>query len=377
MDLFLRAPVDADGNARPIDVYPAASGERAYEAWMDYTMDSFDLEAEAAPRESCQAAGLSPTAITVDPGSYVVAEVEVKNLPGTGFYDEFFSVNVTRLLGSETTLRALRIRGGHLDPSWRSEVRNYTVSLDIAEDLVSFQFLRLDEGQAVTLDSELEAVSATLEPRALRGLMAEDAAGNWSRSMWDVPVGEVQHQTETLLTTLDVGYRRVVHLEVQSADQSAKARYRFDVSRPQCPAERRFFDGDAKVCTDVCNEGYFGNPATGRCSACFTEHCAACDGAEGGMHCSLCVDGFKLFEGNCAPEGPVDSFAQIKDAEKVAEGYGRTHMVLVAGGVAATFVAFLGCAAFACYSQTARRRPRLLDAGDDDDLSYYEESYRG
>merc|ERR1712151_1277650 len=99
-------------------------------------------------------------------------------------------------------------------------------------------------------------------------------------------IGEVQHLPSTLVTTIDVGHQRVVYLTVASADKSAEDRYRFQIQRPFCPEERRFFDGITKACTDICNEGFFGNPATGRCTSCLQANCAVCDD---GKRCSLCL----------------------------------------------------------------------------------------
>merc|ERR1712232_1021047 len=346
-------------------------------AVMDYAMRGFDLEAFAVPRRQCKVSRMTQTTMMVDPGSYVMAQVQVQNTDNGGVYDAY-SVKVSRLIGSETMVKWLHIKGAYLVPDFDPLKRNYTVFLDIGQDIVKFTFQRLDNGQVISLVSHPEQPEAQAGKRRLFS-----AAPPQSRATWHVtplrhlsdekiaatdlgpPIGDVQHLPSTLLTTIDVGHLRMVELAVTSADKSAADKYSFTVKRPFCPEERRFFDGKAKVCTDICNEGYFGNSATGRCSSCLQDHCAVCDSAKA---CSLCLDGFAMANGRCvAAVSSVAELGSISEAEATVEKYGRKHRMLVLGGALVVTVALVTCTALLCCSRSGRQRPRLLDS--DDELS--------
>jgi len=372
-DLFLHSPADPDGNAQPIDVYPVNGTPRSYKAVMDYGMQGFNIEAFAVPRHTCKVGLMTKSTTMVDPGASVNAEVVVKAVRdedgNIGGDTASYSVHVRRLQGSETEVQALDIAHAYLVPSWDPFVKNYSVSLDVHEDVVRFTFQRRDNGQAVSLASEPES------PGGGGGRRLSEVDPIWDDL--GPPIGEVQHSPSTLLTTLDVGHERTITLVVHSADQSKVGKYEFFVRRPFCPQERRFFDGQKRICTDVCNQGFFGSHATGRCSACLQPHCVAC---ESGAACSLCLEGFELQGGQCFGGGRASSPRGIGNVQSKVQNYGQRHRILVLAGVSFTTIALCTCTVLVWLAQSSRgrlTRPRLL-GGDDEELSgdaYYEDSY--
>lgn len=349
-DLFVRSSADADGNAQPIDVSRVNGVPSMYAGQMDYQMEGFNYEAVAQPQDSCTVSRMTESTTMVDPGSYAVAEVLIQSVDGSDT-SQLYRVNVSRLLGTETQIRNLQIANAILVPDWDPLTRNYTAFLDVSEDIIKMTLQKLDNSQLVRLNCMPQAPQATSQRRL-------QTYGN------DLgpPIGEVQYSPLTYITTIDVGYQRIVQLAVASADRSSEDRYTFLIKRPFCPQERRFFDGVAKVCTDICNEGYFGNPSTGRCSACLDQHCAAC---ESGLDCSLCLEGFRLQGGKCVSNDGPDAVEQLQQQLAGSERYARKHLLLVLGATGAVSVALCACVLVMCMSDGRQRKARFVDVDDD------------
>jgi len=300
----------------------------------------------------------------VDPGSSMVSEIVVQ---GRGEKDVpvLYHVNVTRLSGTETMVKSLQIEDSIFVPRWNPQRRNYTVYLDIKQDIIKVKFQALDNGQVISLVSPPEVPDQHAQKRRLGG----DDIGP--------AIGEVQHTPSVLLTTIDIGNQRTVQLVVTSADQSTVGQYKFKVKRPPCHPYRRFFDGLAKVCTDICNEGYFGNVATGRCSPCLTANCASCST---GATCSMCQEGFELQGSTCVAAGANSGLTAIAKAGDAVENYGEKHRVLMWGFASTLALAVAACCILAyCVWGRRQSKSRLLDDDDEElsNLGYYEESYRG
>lgn len=189
------------------------------------------------------------------------------------------------------------IENSNIIPKWDAENREYDVYLDVNSDLIKITYQALDNGQIVDLVSNPEFIQGDQNSRRLQG----SGSGPPLDSV-PLPIGGVQRSPSTLVSTIDTGHQRVLELTVRSADQSAHGTYKFKVKRPFCPPERRFFDGAARTCTDICNEGYFGDHATGRCTRCLQENCLVCDG---GSVCTLCPSGSVVSGGTCAKAGPL------------------------------------------------------------------------
>ncbi|CAJ1378976.1 unnamed protein product [Effrenium voratum] len=364
-NLFLHALADDDGVADPIDLRPKKGAEKAYEATLDYSMAGYHILATASPRESCQISSMSTSAVMLDPGDSSMSELFVEPKAGAGLDAGQYLLNVSRLSGAETQLRKVAVGGAYMVPGWSPEVRRYTVYLNLEEDLVRFQVAKLDNGQAVEMVAELEEADADLHSRRLAGKPSGEPAGDH--------LGEQQHETATLLTTLDVGHKRTVQIQVTSADKAQIRNYYFTVRRPPCPSERRFFDGEEKLCTDICNENLYGSSTTGRCTRCMDEHCAICQA----MNCSLCFEGYELQHGLCVVSGAGSGKAALHEIEEGVSSYAWKHqtLVLVAGTVLLATLCACGTVCL-CHSTSRTRRAPLLDE-EDNPFEYYEESARG
>eukprot|EP00931_Biecheleriopsis_adriatica_P122835 TRINITY_DN97878_c0_g1_i1.p1 TRINITY_DN97878_c0_g1~~TRINITY_DN97878_c0_g1_i1.p1 ORF type:complete len:427 (-),score=76.20 TRINITY_DN97878_c0_g1_i1:59-1309(-) len=373
-NLFLHSVADADGSAQPIDVAPVPNVARTYSAVMDYSMTGFEIEATAVPRGYCEVSSMTTSAINVDPGSFVETQFYVEPISGT-LAPQSYTLNVSRLTGTETSLHSLGVRGAYLVPAFSSSVQRYTVNLNLDEDFVRVDFQKLDNGQSVVLKAGMEAASVGSASARRLALNADGSSDNEADAL-----GEVQREKSTLMTTLDVGHERLVALNVNSADMSVTNSYYLSVKRPPCPKERRFFDGKAKICTDICNEGYFGNPATGRCTSCLDPKCAVCEPGTT-PPCSLCFDGYELRAETCVLTSAGSTAAELREVQDGLVGYQQTHETLVYGGGAAVLVAICACCFFVWCQQGGgifrRRKPLLGGDEDDDEMSnfgYYEES---
>jgi len=362
-DLFLHSPADADGNALPVAVVKSPNVPNLFLATLDYSMTGFDVEARAVPEDRCKMDQMVQTTTMVDPGSSVPVQLLVRDtsLPKSDTNPRAYKLQVTRLRGTETSLRALKIDHGILVPAFAPSSLNYTSYLDVTQDIVKFIFQRLDNGQVVGLASSLE------EPldNGRRLQSSGDPLGP--------PIGEVQYLPSTLTSTIDVGRQRKIDVVVESADRSAVGRYTFTVQRPFCPEERRFFDGAAKACTDVCNEGSFGNPSTGRCSICLQRHCAVCDRQN---QCTSCIDGYGLQGNSCVLGASDNQMGLIQPLTKLTtkvERYSSRHvLVMVAASTVGTaalcsclFIVLSGNLGSRCQNVRRGHRGRSFDSDDE------------
>jgi hypothetical protein len=326
-----------------------------YSAQLDYRMLGFDLDARAVPESRCKLERMTRSTIMVDPGDPVIVQLVVSDRNSAN-QSTVYKVQVNRLRGTETTLKTIKIDHSIAVPEWDALVRNYTSYLEVDQDIVKIMFERTDSGQVVGLDNSLE--------ESLQG----------RRRLQDTlppPIGEVQYLPGSLMSTVDVGHQRLITVVVESADHSAVGRYNFKVQRPFCPPERRFFDGRSKKCTDICNEGSFGNPSTGRCSLCLQRHCVVCDMPN---HCSKCSTGFQLQGNKClAAAGAQLGLQSLEKLGTKVEQYSLHHVLLLVGASCVATAAVCGCIMFVMLSRQGRcgsSRPqssRLIDS--DDELS--------
>lgn len=385
-NLFLHTTANADGLAQPVDVRQVPGMPLMFDATLDYNMPGFTVEATAVPKGSCEVGRMSTSAYMVDPGSSLVVQLFAQPLVSQNdLAPQTYSVNVSRLSGTETQLHSLKVGGAYLVPAPSASnlqaTRTYRVNLNLEEDFVRIEFQKLDNGQVVAMSAGLESVVTS----PARRLSFEDGI---SSSAGDVPsIGEAQREISTLMTTLDAGFERRVDLSVKSADGSRVEKYFLSVRRPACPQEQRFFDGDTKLCTDTCNEGFYGSTVTGRCARCLDPNCAVC---EAGDACTLCLDGFELQTGGrplasgtskCRPRGTGSSMNALREVEDGVLSYEKKHKVLVTGASAAFLVAICACCAFLHFTSDGIRRSKRYFGDDDEDemsqFGYHAESYRG
>jgi len=321
----------------------------------------------------------------VDAGSNVVTEVSVRDSI-TGM-PVLYHVNVSRLSGKETALMSVQIQDAELVPAWSPAAWEYSAYLSVAQDLIKVAYQALDNGQLVSLVASPEAIRTADSSGVTRRLgSGADAAVQVAAALASLPsgattglgppIGEVQRSPSTVLSSIDAGRDRLVELLVKSADNSEQKSYKFSVQRPNCPVEQRFFDGRAKVCTDICNEGYFGNHATGRCTQCLVDGCLVCP--ESGIGCSMCADGLAVSADTCvsAPGG----LAQVGELESDVQKFQAEHRVLSLAAFCSAVVSFCVCVLFYCSSRgsggfSGARMQRFIESDDDDELTTLREHY--
>mmetsp|Transcript_57672 Transcript_57672/g.126395 ORF Transcript_57672/g.126395 Transcript_57672/m.126395 type:complete len:297 (+) Transcript_57672:28-918(+) len=263
--LFLRSTADGSGAAMPVDVAPSGSAAPwAYRAQLDYNMQGFVIIAEA--ETGCKVVGLPTSSTSIDPGSNISLPLRVVSTEGKP--PSTYSVAVARSAGSSTKLASLVMDGAFIVPGFQPDTRSYDVFLDVAQDVLTLRYVVEDNGQAV-------GVQAGLSRPGRRTAV----------------VGEIQYVEDVLEVAVDVGGRRLVSVEVRAADRSQTGVYLLQVQRSRCPPERKFFDGQSLVCSDVCNSGFFGNMETGRCTPCLPQFCAVCPT---GSTCEQCAPGFQF-----------------------------------------------------------------------------------
>lgn len=343
---------------------------------LDYGMPAFDVIAVAVPRMQCTMRQTVNSAILVEPGASRVTQLFADSVQDPAGIAQAYSVNVSRLRGDETRLHWVGADGSFLQPSWDSGNSVYTVYLVPEQEYVKLTYQRLDNGQFVWADVGQEVArhsrrlqaehsgppsdrdaggsgrGAALLPRAPAATPAAGAAARASptagrrlQAATSLPpaVGEVQRTSSSFLVSVDVGHDRMVDLIVKSADGRHTGKYRFLLRRPSCPEDRRFFDPRGKVCTESCDEGYFGSASRARCARCVVPGCAVC---EGGLGCFMCLAGLTLqSDGSCGAGAGAGSLAAL--GQEIAAGSGGLDVTMVlAVASAGLAVLGLGCAAW-------------------------------
>lgn len=355
---------------------------RSFEATLDWSMPGVEIEATAAPRGSCAIRRLNSAVLRVAPGASRVAQLFVGPVDGPGGgagSGPAYSVNISRLRGTETELRSLAVEDALTLPPWDRGERIYAAYLDIAQDLARIVVERLDNGQAVSLEAEPE-VPLTAEDQDRR-LAAPPAAapssapgrdpgarrlGRWSDGLADEPLlGEVQRTPEVLAAPVDVGHRRTINVVVRSADGTQKGAYKLVASRPFCPSDRRFFEPTSSVCTEFCNDGFFGSVATGRCTRCLQPHCDLCLEP---LTCAQCAKGFTAkVDGGCRRLGAADGGSAASVGLEVAEQFSRRHVALTVAAASAVTVACIACLLVTICGEGGDITPPLWGWGCDDE----------
>lgn len=430
-DLFLRSVAGTDGNAEPLDIHRDQKMPNGFYAQMDYKMTSFDIDATGNPLDTCSVKRLPTSATTVDPGSSVMLTITVVNLQDptqaqdytinvtrlTGqetflsavdIRDAYIVPGFDPLVRNYTAYLDLardtvqfffqRLDNGqvvglvaHMETPGRrllsaaEEISVVSTSEDAigGKDRRNFMVRQLEFSFAEGIMMISNDTGASVPDPADAGVRISLAAGRETslspyssssssgRRLLDPslqpPVGEVQYQSQVYETTIDVGRKRNVFLVVTSSDRSNVDQYEFVVQRPGCPSERRFFDGIKKVCTDVCNEGHFGNVQTGRCTICRDPGCMVCD-ARG--VCETCLGGKVVIDGKCV----VQKIGVEREAVEL-ENYGKRNWRLMAAGGATIGLFLLVCCLFPCVaggdgaSRTlgrSRQKSSVIEMEDDD-----------
>jgi hypothetical protein len=334
----------------PVDLEPPFRRDMfRYAVKLDFSMDYFAIDAR--PASGCEIAHAPPPRNKVQIGGSVVVTLYAKN-PETGAKTAY-TVTATRVLGSETELQFLTIVGGEFSPIFSPTHRTYSVRLDLKYDVAKVVYRLQDNEQRLRSKAQEEEPSAgvAIEPKAsakegqkkkaatksekreggthekeagkekeekaeaeegserriLRGVALPAGNGTIERRLGATikePLrtsGEAQFRDAFESFMLDVGFKRKIILDVQSADatQANIGSYTLIVHRPGCTPERPYFEPKQRQCVNFCPAGFYRNEETHRCSKCNT-NCRVCDTL---LHCLSCIPDTAAYTYTAQPDG--------------------------------------------------------------------------
>lgn len=297
---------------RPIDLEPKFDpGHYVYSATMDYSMSSFAVD--AVPARGMDIVGLDELLTTklVSPGATHRVDIRVRDPQSQN--EMQYTVTVTRLDGTDVSIRAMNIDQATITPLFDPAVLTYSVQLPAIVDHVRLQLAPRDSGQTIQvyatpssnkesgavsqtastttapMTSETTAPVATLPP----ALMPQTpVTGENSRRLQNgagissTAVGEIQMALLQKRFPVDVGQGLTIQVKVLPAngDITNSATYKLIVSRAACPSHRPFYAPDLHQCAETCDDGFFRATTQARCEACapLCQKCSAWD------RCDVC-----------------------------------------------------------------------------------------
>jgi len=137
----------------PIDLEPPfQSYIFAYTVMLDFSMDTFALDARADV--GCVIDGVPKAPTKVQIGGSTELIIYAKH-PGTGA-KQAYTITATRLLGSETELKYLSVKGGELSPVFDPTIRTYSVRLDRNMDVARVVYILRDNEQRIRSSAQKE-----------------------------------------------------------------------------------------------------------------------------------------------------------------------------------------------------------------------------
>lgn len=315
----LQSIILRSGN-RPVDLLPPYDPNTfTYFATLNFDMDSFSID--AVPFEGCMKDKVPNQAIPVNSdGKAVAVTVFAKSRNATkefeGLGTQEYTVEVSRLMGTETQVNALRVPGAiSMSPPFQELRRSYAVLLGIGYDLVVVEYVLRDDGQSVRCAASpqvranssngggwqerrlLEVGEAWEEGREVAPAVAPavapsvsvgpgGAGGRRLMSAGQIQTGEVQNRWRHQVFPMDAGFSRRVTLTIESADpmEARVDTYTLDVRRESCTAAKPFYDPISRTCVTNCPDRYYMNVDIDRCSECNT-NCRVCVSL---LQCELC-----------------------------------------------------------------------------------------
>mmetsp|Transcript_76209 Transcript_76209/g.150728 ORF Transcript_76209/g.150728 Transcript_76209/m.150728 type:complete len:415 (-) Transcript_76209:3-1247(-) len=274
---------------QPVDLTPSFDPDRhQYKATLDTSMDSFSVD--AAPLGSAQLVGVPVNAVPIEGGHKHELTVHT-----TGRYCEqiSYTVEVKRLDGSQTELKALRVEDGVLQPPFWPGVRKYQVVLNMQQDLIRLMYVLVDSQQKIRCTAGPQELPKSAEAHSSDGNNHQSVPPGDSLMVSSrgserafTGTGEVQRMEHQQIFPIDVGHRRTLTITVETANPvlANVGVYVVEVTRADCDLAKPFFNTLSSSCVNNCPEGHYQNHAAKRCSACGA-NCAICKGP---LRCELC-----------------------------------------------------------------------------------------
>lgn len=291
-----------------IDTTPVFNPEISeYKSTLDWKMQFFSVQAQPRGQAVIDNIHLCPQHADCEQQDQQIVKMDFsKNIliePGNEVMYKFdvllkgvvrsYTLIVNRLDGTETYIRELIMQSGTLHPPWSSYVYQYRSLLPVEMEVAQTELHLLDSGQTVLVSVE-EPISLTDLDNIT--MLKNDRPGatrspptrlRLRRRLREEPYGEFQYPNVYADFSVPLGSRRMVHVEVLSADVGHRNSYILELARPKCPVSAPVFDADASLCVRFCNTGFYADERAGRCKTCH-ESCLSCLGIS---TCTTCPSG--------------------------------------------------------------------------------------
>ena len=300
---------------QPVDTTPVFNRmDVMYNATLDFKMGFFAVQATPlgdaiitniylCPRLDClhhetpRAIMDFSQNIVLDPGDSTLYKFDVE-LHGRS---RTYSINVNRLLGTETNLRHMIVGGNTLYPKFSPSHHGlYRCFLDVSTELAMLELHLEDQGQTVLAEAEPPIPLRDDNITELDNSHPEQLRSSPIRRLREEAYGEFQYPNKYLQFPVPMGMKRKIRLKVVSSDGGHQGYYQLDLARQACSSELPLFDVRTSSCVRFCNVGYWPDYAAGRCKRC-PDLCISCLSAH---ECVLCPKPtaeiqYKLQDGKC------------------------------------------------------------------------------
>jgi len=236
---------------KPVDMVPPFAPDTfAYSATLDFSSTFYDVDALA--QSGCEVDSVPTQNVDVEPGASSALTVYAKD-PETE-ERQAYVFTVTRMIGTETTVQALRIAGATLIPEFTPEVRAYAVDLGLGYETIKITYKLMDVGQKLRMTASQQVSAGTSLDLASTTVDLTPSGGFGAETRRLLSTGETQYLERSQSFLIDVGSSRRVTLTLESTDpmQALRGVYTLDVTRAPCTDARPLYSPISRACTVYC-----------------------------------------------------------------------------------------------------------------------------
>lgn len=314
---------------QPIDLTPVFDPMVSeYQATLDWKMRFFSVQATPEPPGIINNVHLCPQdadclkqdqkLVTMDFSKRILVRPGEK---GLFMFDVLlqgvvmtYTIIVTRLQGTETSLRRLIVQGTTLYPAFRPATFKYDCLVSVKDELANMELHVMDSGQQVfataedpvpiTVSSNLSTLvnsnpGQTMAPPE-RLLMDSNGFPSgveyetiveyttsapeylrWHkvpmepRRLTEEEFGEFQYPKRFVSFPTPLSSSRLIQFKITSADGGHFGYYSVEVTRLGCSKNEPLYDVNLAECVKFCDKGFYGDFKAGRCKRC-KDTCVNC-----------------------------------------------------------------------------------------------------
>lgn len=316
---------------QPIDLTPVFDPMVSeYQATLDWKMRFFSVQATPEPPGIINNVHLCPQSadclkqdqklVTMDFSKRILVRPGEK---GLFTFDVLlqgvvmtYTIIVTRLQGTETSLRRLIVQGTTLYPAFRPATFAYKCLVSVKDELANLELHVLDSGQQVfataedpvpiSVSSKLSGMAnsnpgVTMAPPQRRLLVNDDGFAygveyttvvehttalpdsvKWQkifpteqRRLTEEQFGEFQYPKTFVSFPVPLSSSRLIQFKITSADGGHFGYYSVKISRKGCSKNEPLYDVILGQCVKFCDKGFYGDFKAGRCKRC-KDTCVNC-----------------------------------------------------------------------------------------------------